>query len=43
MQKLGVETVEDMLSVVTTYYPPKRILPKTQYLVEQMVDEMYEQ
>ena len=39
MGKLGINTVESLSEVVTTYYPPVRILPKTMYLIEQLVEE----
>ena len=43
MQKLDIKTVEALQSIVMTYYPPERVLPKTQYLIEQLVEEMSEQ
>ena len=42
LKKLGLKTVEALNETITTYYPPERILPKTQYLIEQLVEEMSE-
>lgn len=42
MQKLGISDVERLREIVTTYYSPDQILPKTRYLIEQLVDEMSE-
>lgn len=43
MQKLGITDVKRLSEVVTTYYPPDQILPKTRYLIEQLVDELTEE
>jgi hypothetical protein len=40
MKKLGINTEESLRNVVVTYYPPEQILPKTKYLIEQLVDEI---
>ena len=43
MEKLDISTVESLQEVVMAYYPPERILPKTKYLIEQLVEEITEQ
>ena len=43
MNELGVDSVEALERIVTTYYPPDRILPKTKYLIEQLVNELKEE
>ena len=42
MKKLDIKTVEAMHGIVMIYYPPERVLPKTQYLIDQLVEEMSE-
>ena len=39
-KKLGIATEASLREIVTTYYPPERILPKTRYLIEQLVEEL---
>ena len=43
MNELGIDNVDAMERIVTTYYPPDRILPKTKYLIEQLVNELKEE
>ena len=43
VKALGITSVESMIQIVTTYYPKERILPKTSYLIEQLVEELFGQ
>jgi len=40
MRKLGLNTVEALGEIVTAYYPPELILPKTKYVIKQLVEEV---
>jgi hypothetical protein len=40
MEKLDISTEESLQEVVMAYYPLERILPKTKYIIEQLVEEM---
>ena len=40
IQKLGVGTTEALRDIVMKYYPAERILPKTRYLIEQLISEI---
>ena len=40
MVKLGIRTVERAREVVLTYYSPERILPKTAYIIEEIVADI---
>ena len=42
MKKLNINTRELLSDVVTTYYSTEQILPKTMYLIEQIMDEINE-
>ena len=37
--KLGIKTEETMREIVMRYYPAECILPKTKYLIEQIISE----
>ena len=37
---LGLSTTDEVLEIVTRYYPPNRITIKTQYFVEEIVQEL---
>ena len=40
VKKLGIMTIEAMHELVLKYYPLEHILPKTQYIIEQLFEEM---
>ena len=40
MDKLEIRTEEALRGIVTQYYPAENILPKTRYLIEQLVNDM---
>jgi len=40
MKKLEVDTSEKAHDVVTRFYPPEKIPPKTKYLINQLVNEI---
>lgn len=39
-RKLGVSSIEEAWHIVEKYYPAKMIMPKTQYVIEQILDEL---
>ena len=39
IDKLGMQTEEDLQAIVTQYYPEDTILPKTKYLIEEVVSK----
>lgn len=41
MQHLGLRSVEAVLKIVEKYYPKERIPAKTQYFIQEAVDEMF--
>ncbi len=41
--KIGLQTAEQILEIVTRYYPPDRIGVKTQYFVEELAQELGEE
>ena len=43
MEKLQTKTAESLYAVVLAFFPKAWILPKTQYLVEQLIEEMAEE
>ena len=40
MNKLGICTEASLCDVVMAYYPPEQILPKTKYIIEQLMYEI---
>ena len=40
MNKLGIQTEEAMQEIVMRYYPTDGILPKTKYLIEELIAEI---
>lgn len=39
VKRLGLRSAEQALEIVTRYYPPERIPPRTQYLLEDIFDQ----
>ncbi|MDR2592324.1 MAG: hypothetical protein LBC59_05900 [Chitinispirillales bacterium] len=40
LRKLNIRTIEDAVSVIKRFFPLNRVLPKTGYVVEQILDEL---
>ncbi|MDR1061597.1 MAG: hypothetical protein LBL83_10420 [Clostridiales bacterium] len=40
MKKLGVATSEQATGILLSFFPPNQILPKTQYIIEEIVDKI---
>ena len=40
MNKLCIDNQTALEDIVLTYYPPERIMPKTRYLIEQLLEEI---
>jgi hypothetical protein len=43
MRKLGVSTSERATEILLSFFSPKQILPKTQYMIEEIVEQIREQ
>ena len=45
MDKLQIKTVDQAYSILTSFYPANRVLPKTMYVIQEYIDELrgYEQ
>ncbi len=39
LEHLRIKTVEAALDIIGQYYPPNRILPKTQFLLEELLED----
>ena len=39
VRHLGIESAEDVLTIVTNYYPYQRIKPSTRYFIEELFDD----
>jgi hypothetical protein len=40
MNKLGITTAERAIEILLAFFPANRILPKTQYIIEEIVEQM---
>jgi hypothetical protein len=40
LRKLNIRTFEDAVSVIKRFFPLNRVLPKTGYVIEQILDEL---
>jgi len=43
MNKFQIRTADEAFDILTRFYPPDRILPKTMYMVQECVDELQSQ
>lgn len=43
MNKLGIKTTERAIEILLTFFPRTQILPKTQYVIEEMIERIQEQ
>ena len=41
VRHLGIESAEDVLTIVTNYYPYQRIKPVTRYFIEELFDDYF--
>ena len=41
VRHLGIESAEDVLTIVTNYYPYQRIKPVTRYFIEELFDDKF--
>ena len=39
LNHLGIKAVDDAIAIVSKYYPSNRILPKTQFLLEELLED----
>ncbi|MBI3986678.1 MAG: hypothetical protein HY343_07155 [Lentisphaerae bacterium] len=42
-RRMGLKRAEEALRIVETYYPAERILPRTQYFIESLFEELEKQ
>ena len=40
MKKLGIETAEGAIEILLSFFPRTQILPKTQYIIEEMIERI---
>jgi hypothetical protein len=40
MDKLEIKTVDEAFAILTQFYPAKRVLPKTMYVIQEYIDEL---
>lgn len=43
IKKLNIRTFDEAAEIVTQFYPPDRILPKTKYVIEEGLEEVWTQ
>ena len=43
LRYLGIQSCDDAITVIERYFPPKRILPKTVFALEEMIQELREE
>lgn len=42
MEKLDITEYDEAARIVSAYYPPEKILPKTKYVIEEILEEINE-